>query len=235
MNITPIPPIDSKLIDFKLTQEIKVGEILEGVIEEVLENKTYLFKLKGFTFKARSPFLLQKYQRVQVEVKSLEPRVIFKLLPPTLKESLSVSKQIDKTKQLETNYLYFTTSNLSSLGMNNLVVKRYETDEEVSPKGTKSEYEALDIFLEMSELGKVLIKITQLGNLSYYQISVEEKNIKEFIQENLQNLLTDLKNAGYSISNINCSINPSLKTKDAYIESLVRRTEKGYSRVDVMA
>jgi len=235
MNIIPISPIDSKLTDFQLTKELKVGEILEGVIDEVLENKTYLFKLKGFTFKARSPLPLKKYERVQVEIKSLKPRIVFKLLPSTVKENLSVSKPGDKTKQLETNYLYFTTSNLSFLGMNNLVVKRYETDKEVSPKGTKSEYEALDIFLEMSELGKVLVKITRLGNLSYYQISVEEKNIKEFVEENLQNLLTDLKKAGYSTPYINCFLNPTLKTKETNSESSLSRTEKGYSRVDVRA
>lgn len=235
MNITPIPSIDSKLIDFKLSEKIKVGEILDGIIEEVEENKTYLFKLKGVTFKARSPLPLKKYDRVQVEVKSLEPRVVFKLLPPTAKENLTVPKQIDKTKPLDTNYLYFTTSNLSSLGMNNLVIKRYETDEEISPKGTKSDYEALDILLEMSELGKVLVKITRLGNLSYYQISVEDKNIKAFVEENLQSLFTYLKNAGYSISEINCSINSSLKTKYSLIESTLSKTEKGYSRVDVKA
>lgn len=235
MNITPIPPIDSKLIDFKLSQKIKVGEILDGVIEAVEENKTYLFKLKGFTFKARSPLPLKKYDRVQVEVKSLEPKVVFKLLPPTAKENLTVPKQIDKTKPLDTNYLYFTTSNLSSLGMNNLVIKRYETDEEISPKGTKSDYEALDILLEMSELGKVLVKITRLGNLSYYQIAVEDKNIKAFVEENLQSLFTHLKNAGYSISEINCSVNSSLKTKYSLIESRLSKTEKGYSRVDVKA
>lgn len=235
MNITPIPSIDSKLGDFNLTQKIKVGEILDGIIEEVWENKTYLFKLKGFTFKARSPLPLKKYERVQVEVKGLEPRVVFKLLPQEVKENLAISQQKDKTKPRDTNCLYFTTSNLSSLGINNLTIKRYETDEELSPKGTKSEYEALDILLEMSKLGKVLVKITRLGNLSYYQISVEDKIMKEFIEENLPSLITDLKNVGYSISNINCSINARLKNKYTSLESTLSRTEKGYCRVDVKA
>lgn len=233
MNITPILPIDKNLIDAKLTPEIKVGEILEGIVEDVLENKTYLFKIKEFIFKARSPLTLKKHDRVYVEVKSLEPMVIFKVLPPPTKTPHS--QQIDKINQSNANYLYFTASNLSILGMNKLVVKRYETDEEVSPKGTKSEYEAMDILLEMSALGKVLVKISRQGKLTYYQISVEDKVIKEFIGENIEDLLTDLKNAGYVISHINCTINPNLKTKNFNIESTLTKTEKGYSRLDVSA
>jgi hypothetical protein len=233
MNITPLPPIDSKLIDFKLTPGIKIGEVLEGIVEEVLENKTYLFRLKGFTFRARSPLVLKKHDRIQVEIKSLEPRVVFKLLPPTTRNTLSGSKKtIDKT---DTNYLYFSTSNLSSWGVNNLSIKTFDTDEETSPKGTKSKYHALDILLEMSELGKVLVKITHHQNLSYYQIVVEDKNIKEFVDTNIQNLLTDLKNAGYNISDINCTINPNLKDKHHLLDSTISRSEKGYSRVDVTA
>lgn len=236
MNITPLPPIDSKLIDFKLTPKIKIGEVVEGVVEEVLENKTYIFKVKGFTFKARSPLHFKKYDKVQLEIKSLEPRIVFKLLPSTTTSSLSTSKQVDKTKQLDTNYLYFSTSNLSPLGMHNLVVKRFKTNEETYSKGIKSEYEALDILLEMSELGKVLVKITSYENFTYYQIVVEDKNIKEFVQENLQMLLTDLKNAGYNIPTINCTSNPNLKTK-SYLPGLstISKSEKGYSRIDVMA
>ncbi|MEW6095135.1 MAG: flagellar hook-length control protein FliK [bacterium] len=235
MNITPLPPIDQKLIDFKVTPEVKIGNILEGVVEEVLGNKTYLFKLKGFTFKARSPLTFKKYDRVQIEIKSLEPKIVFKLLPSTVKSTQSTSKQIGKTKQLDTNYLYFSTSNLSYLGMNNLAVKRFETKEEISPKGAKSEYEAFDILLEMSELGKVLVKITRQGNSSYYQIAVEDKKIKEFVEENIQRLLTDLKSAGYAVSNISCTINPCLKSKDSYFKSTLIKTEKGYSRFDEFA
>lgn len=231
MNITPLPPIDQKLIDFKLTPEVKIGEILEGVVEEVLENKTYLFKLKGFTFKARSPLTLNKHDRIQVEIKSLEPsRIVFKLLPKTTKDSSSATN-IGTAKE----YLYFSTSNLSSLGMNNLAVKKFETDEEISSTGTISKYDALDILLEMSKLGKVLVKMTRVEGLSYYQIVVEDKNIKEFVEENIQNLLTDLKNAGYVISNINCTINPNLKTKKFSFDTTLSKTEKGYSRVDVIA
>lgn len=231
MNITPLPPIDQNLIDFKLTPEVKIGEILEGVVEEVLENKTYLFKLKGFTFKARSPLTLNKHDRIQVEIKSLEPsRIVFKLLPKTTKDSSSATN-IGTAKE----YLYFSTSNLSSLGMNNLAVKKFETDEEISSTGTISKYDALDILLEMSKLGKVLVKMTRVEGLSYYQIVVEDKNIKEFVEENIQNLLTDLKNAGYVISNINCTINPNLKTKKFSFDTTLSKTEKGYSRVDVIA
>lgn len=232
MNITLIPPIDQKLIDFKLTPGVKVGEILQGVVEEVLGNKTYLFKIKEFTFKARSPLTLKKHDRIYVEVKHLEPMVIFKLIPPPNKSPQST---LSKTNQLEANYLYFSASNLSSLGMNKLAVKRYETEEEISPKGIKSECEAIDILLEMSALGKVLVNITRQRNLTYYQISVEDKIIKEFVVENLHNLLTDLKNGGYVISNINCNINPNLKAKDFNIESTLSKTEKGYNRLDVMA
>ncbi len=234
MNITPIPPINQKLSDFTLTPEVKKGERLEGVVEEVLGNKTYLFKLKGFTFKARSPLTFKKYDRVQVEVKSLEPKIMFKLVLSTDRTNSPVIKKIGTANDLDANSLYFSTSNLSFLGMNNLAVKTFKTDEEISSTGAKSKYEAMDILLEMSELGKVLVKITCQENLSYYQIVVEDKNIKEFVEENIQKLLTDLRNAGYVISNINCTINPNLKTKESYLESTLSKTEKGYSRVDVM-
>ncbi|MFH1562965.1 MAG: flagellar hook-length control protein FliK [Nitrospirota bacterium] len=233
MNITPLPLIDQKLSNFKLAPEVKIGERLEGVVEEVLENKTYLFKLKGLTFRARSPLDLKKYDRIQVEIQSLEPQVVLRLLPsPDFPSS-------EKTNQVDTNPLmrqasYFTTSNLSTLGMNNLAVKTFETDEEVSPKGVKTNYQAVDILLEMSELGKVLVKITRQEELSYYQIMVEDKNTKEFVEENMAKLLTDLKNAGYPISNINCTINSNLKTKDPYFESTLSKTEKGYSRFDII-
>jgi len=235
MNIIPLLPIDQKLIDFKLTPGVKIGEILEGVVEEVLENKTYLFKVKGFSFKARSPLTLKKYDRIYVEIKSLEPRIVFKLLPQTHKSNSFVTKRRCPAKELDANYLYFSTSNLSSLGMNNLTVKRFDTDEEISPKGIKSKYDAIDILLEMSELGKVIVKITRQGELSYYQIVVGDKNIKEFVDEHIQKLLTDLKNAGYGISNINCSLNPNLKTKYFHLESTLSKSEKGYSRFDEIA
>ncbi|MEW6618326.1 MAG: hypothetical protein AB1422_03070 [bacterium] len=231
MNIIPLQIIDQKLLDFKLAPQIKVGEVLEGTVDEVLENKTYLFKLAGFTFRARSPLILNKYDRIQVEVKSIEPRIVFKLLPSQNKSNLPVSEKI---KSPDTNYLFFTTSNLSSLGINNLCVKTFDTDEEISSKGLKSKYEAVDILLEMSELGKVLVKITRQGDLSYYQIIVEDKNIKEFVEENLQGLLTDLENVGFPFPNINCLANPGLKNQDFYAESTITRTEKGYSRIDTI-
>ncbi len=243
MNITPLPLIDQKLSDFKLITEIKVGERLEGVVEDVLDNKTYLFKLKGFTFRARSPLDLKKYERIQVEVSSLEPRVVLRLLPPT-RQALASEKtnQFDMADSLTKQASYFTTPDLSSLGMNNLAVKTFETDEEVSPEGIKTNYQSMDILLEMSELGKVLVKITRqkaclVEGVSYYQIVVEDKNIKEFVQENLSKLLTDLRNAGYLIPHINCTVNPNLKNSSTRQVSnpTLSKTEKGYSRFNKMA
>ncbi|MDI6736522.1 MAG: flagellar hook-length control protein FliK [bacterium] len=239
MNITLLPVIDQKLNDFKLTPELKIGTKLEGVVEEVLDNKTYLFKLKGFTFRARSPLDLKKHDRIQVEVRSLEPKIVLRLLPFPGKTNLPETK---KTNPFDTNSLtrqasYFNSSDLSSLGMNNLAVKTFKTDEEVSPEGIKTNYQAMDILLEMSEMGKVLVRITHQSGLSYYQIVVEDKNIKEFVEENLSKLLTDLRNAGYLIPQINCTVNPNLKdsvTRQAFDPTL-SKTEKGYSRFDEIA
>lgn len=234
MDITPLPPlIDPKILDFKLTPGVKVGEILEGVVDQVLENKTYLFKLKGFTFKARSPLDLKKHDRIQVEVQSLAPKVILRLLPQT-----STNKSKFKEASLNETSLpasYFATSNLSSLGMNNLAVKTFTSEEEVSPRGVKTNYQAMDILLEMSELGKVLVRITRHGSSTYYQVVVEDREVKEFVEENLQKLLGDLKNAGYVISHINCTVNPTLKSNKKFeVESTLSKTEKGYSRLDVI-
>lgn len=233
MNIAPLPSIDQKLTDFKLTPGVKVGEILEGIIEDVLENKTYLFKLKGFTFKARSPLTLKKHDKIQIEIKSLEPKIVFKLLSSTVKNNPSIAEQIDKTNQVETDYLYFSTFNLSSLGINNLAVKKFETDEEISPQGIKSKYQSVDILLEMTGLGRVLVRITNQDNSSYYQIMVEDRNIKEFVEKDIQELLVSLKKStGYSTVNINCTINHRLKTKSFSLDSTLTKTEKGYSRFD---
>lgn len=172
-----------------LKEKLKIGEIIEGKIKEIVNKDMAIINLKGFNLWAKHSLSLRKNQRILAEITALEPEILIKLINNHLTEG--VSDQCLPSNTLSKGEKgYFTTLYQILPGIERGEFKMYYNSNLSQTFNMKNL--RLEILLDMSKLGFVLIKMGK----NFLHVDVENQEIKKLVENNKVKLEKRLKKTG---------------------------------------
>lgn len=172
-----------------LKEKLKIGEIIEGEIKEIVNKDMAIINLKGFNLWAKHSLLLRKNQRILAEIKALEPEIRIKLINNHLIEEVS-DQCLSSNTLSKGEKSYFTTLYQILPGIESVEFKMYYNSNLIQTFNMKDI--RLEILLDMSKLGFVLIKIKK----NFLHVDVENQEIKKLVENNKVKLEKRLKKTG---------------------------------------